>query len=322
MPWFQFNLRDFAVCFLSILFEGVPFLFIGTFISGLIEVFLPGEFLGRWLPRNPFLAICLSALMGNVFPMCECGVVPVIRRMLAKGLPVSCGVTYLLAAPIVNPIVAVSTYAAFRGQHAGLMTGWRLALGFLVAIGAGCVVARLPVGWVLNDASLAVLPDRRRVGAFRLPQTPDASPALNVNLAAAPLPSGRWVAAVRCAASDFLDVGFYLVIGALLASVFDTAIDKRVLLPLASHVWVSTATMLCLALLLSLCSTSDAFIAATFVGFPPAAKLAFMVLGPMMDFKLLFMYGLVFRKRLTISLAAGLMAVIGLVCVLLRSFIP
>ena len=320
MPWFQFNLRDFAVCFLSILFEGVPFLFIGTFISGLIEVFLPAESLGRWLPRNPFLAICLSALMGNVFPMCECGVVPVIRRMLAKGLPVSCGVTYLLAAPIVNPIVAVSTFAAFRGQHAGLITGWRLALGFLIAVGAGSVIARLPVGWVLNEASLAVLPGRRRVGAFRLPKMLDASPAI-ANFAAAPIPGGRWVAAVRCAAFDFLDVGFYLVIGALLASVFDTAIDKRVLLPLSSHVWIATAALMGLALLLSLCSTSDAFIAATFVGFPPAAKLAFMVLGPMMDFKLLFMYGLVFRKRLTVTLAIGLIAVIGLTCVALRSFI-
>ena len=318
MPWFQFNLRDFAVCFLSILFEGVPFLFLGTLVSGLIEVFLPAESLGRWLPRNPFLAICLSALMGNVFPMCECGVVPVIRRMLAKGLPVSCGMTYLLAAPIVNPIVAVSTYAAFRGQHAGLMTGWRLALGGVVAVAAGCVIERLPVARVLNDASLSVLPARRRTAAFRLPpQMPDAAGDVLV-----PATRGRrLVAAVRCAASDFLDVGFYLVIGALVASVFNTAIDKRVLLPVATHVWLATAALMILALLLSLCSTSDAFIATTFVGFPPAAKLAFMVLGPMMDFKLLFMYGLVFRKRLTAALTLGLMGVIGLACVTLRRFI-
>ncbi len=321
MPWFQFNLGDFAVCFLSILFEGVPFLFLGTFISGLIEVFLPAESLGRWLPRNPFLAICLSALMGNIFPMCECGVVPVIRRMLAKGLPVSCGVTYLLAAPIVNPIVAVSTYAAFRGQHAGRMTCWRIALGGLIAVAAGCVVERLPVGRVLNKVTLAVLPVRRRTGAFRLPKTPGATADIAIGCIALATPGRRLIAAGRCAAFDFLDVGFYLVMGALVASVFNTAIDKQVLLPLAAHVWLATAALMSLALLLSLCSTSDAFIATTFSGFPPAAKLAFMVLGPMMDFKLLFMYGLVFRKRLTVSLAFGLIAVIGLACVSFRRYI-
>ena len=334
MHWFQFNLRDFAVGFLSILFEGVPFLFIGTFFSGLIEVFLPPESMRRWLPRRRFLAICVSALMGNVFPMCECGVVPVIRRMLGKGLPVSCGVTYLLAAPIVNPVVAFSTYAAFREQRPGLTTCWRLALGFLIAIAVGCVIERLPVGWVLNDASLAVLPNRRRVASFRVAETlvwPDQSriagnPSSEVGLAffrpALSSFGRRLVAAVRCAAFDFLDVGFYFVIGALIASVFDTAFDKRVFLPLVANVGWATLALMGLALLLSLCSTSDAFIAATFVGLPFTAKLAFMVLGPMMDFKLLFMYGLVFRKRLTFVLALALVTVIGLVCVALHQLIP
>lgn len=321
MPWFQFNLRDFAVCFLSILFEGVPFLFLGTLVSGLVEVFLPAESLGRWLPRRPLLAICLSALMGNLFPMCECGVVPVIRRMLAKGLPVSCGVTYLLAAPIVNPIAAMSTYAAFRGRHPGLMTCWRLVLGGSIAVAAGYIIEHLPVGQVLNEASLVVLPGRRRTAAFRVPEAPYRT-AEFASTTIAPASLGqRLSAALRCAAFDFLDVCFYLILGTLVASMFNTAIDKQILLPLAAHVWLSTAVLMSLALLLSLCSTSDAFIATTFAGFPPAAKLAFMVLGPMMDFKLLFMYGLVFRKRLTATLTLGLMAVIGLTCVVFRRFI-
>jgi uncharacterized membrane protein YraQ (UPF0718 family) len=120
------------------------------------------------------------------------------------------------------------------------------------------------------------------------------------------------VGAIRCAAFDFLDVGFYLIIGAAIASVFNTAINREVLLPLASNHLFATIAMMVLAFLLSLCSTSDAFIAANFLTFPLTAKLAFMVLGPMMDMKLLFMYGLVFNKRFTVSFAVGLFLFIGL----------
>ena len=126
MSWFTFNLQDFSISFLSILFEGVPFMFIGTLLSGIIDAFVPSETMEKFLPRNQIAAIALSGVLGVVFPMCECGVVPVIRRLIRKGLPVSCALTYLLAAPIVNPIVALSTFAAFRGQHPAMVTSMRL----------------------------------------------------------------------------------------------------------------------------------------------------------------------------------------------------
>ena len=94
-------------------------MFIGTLLSGIIDAFVPSETMEKVLPRNQIAAVALSGVLGIVFPMCECGIVPVIRRLIRKGLPVSCALTYLLAAPIVNPIVALSTFAAFRGQHPG-----------------------------------------------------------------------------------------------------------------------------------------------------------------------------------------------------------
>ncbi|MEN9469499.1 MAG: hypothetical protein RL630_1232, partial [Verrucomicrobiota bacterium] len=102
--WFSFSLPDFSYAFLSILLEGVPFILFGTLLSGLIDQFLPSRVMTRLLPRSAFLGICLSGALGLVFPMCECGIVPVIRRLIAKGLPVSNAITYMLAAPIVNPI--------------------------------------------------------------------------------------------------------------------------------------------------------------------------------------------------------------------------
>ena len=112
MQWFNFNLQDFSVSFLSILFEGAPFMFIGTLIAGFVDAFVPAHVMERMLPRNISLTVGLSAVLGVAFPMCECGLVLVIRRMIGKGMPVPCALTYLLSAPIVNPIVATA-----RSRH-------------------------------------------------------------------------------------------------------------------------------------------------------------------------------------------------------------
>jgi uncharacterized protein len=336
MSWFTFNLQDFSISFLSILFEGVPFMFIGTLLSGIIDAFVPSEKIKTILPRNPIAAIALSGVLGAVFPMCECGMVPVIRRLIRKGLPVSCALTYLLSAPIVNPIVALSTFAAFRGQHPAIVTSMRLLMGFGVALACGMIVQRIPLNQMLNRQMVAAV--RKRPTSSNAPSRGVQEPVLAAAYAGATsqrnvifpiLPAEeivhlhdvthaekhfaeKIVGAIRCAAFDFLDVGFYLIIGAAIASIFNTAIHREVLLPLASNHLFATVAMMVLAFLLSLCSTSDAFIAANFLTFPNTAKLAFMVFGPMMDMKLLFMYGLVFKKRFTLSFAVGLFFFIAL----------
>ena len=324
MNWFTFNLQDFSVAFLSILFEGVPFMFIGTLISGIIDAFVPSETMTKYLPRNPIAAIALSGVLGVVFPMCECGVVPVIRRMIRKGLPVSCALTYLLAAPIVNPIVALSTFAAFRGQHPAFTMSLRLALGFGVALVCGLLVYRLPLSKVLNLQMRNSSSKRRLSMGSRLtaPADDNEDPLASLHHDHAHVHSfwKKMLGAIRCASFDFLDVGFYLVIGAAIASVFNTAVHRDAILPLAQNSALATGSMMILALLLSLCSTSDAFIAASFTTFPFAAKLAFMVFGPMMDVKLLFMYGLVFRKRFTLVFAFSLFLLIGVLCLGLGYF--
>ena len=156
-PWFSFSVQDFSYAFISVLLEGVPFILLGTLLSGLIEQFLPARLMTRLIPRNAFAAVCLGGVLGVVFPMCECGIVPVIRRLIAKGLPVSSAVAYMLAAPIVNPITALSTYAAFRGQGAAEFTALRLGLGFFVAVLAGLAVLNLPIVAVLKKTVLESL---------------------------------------------------------------------------------------------------------------------------------------------------------------------
>ncbi len=140
MSWFSFHFSDFALSFLGIIFEGIPFLLLGSLISGAVEAFVPSDMLTRWLPKNYAASIVVSALLGLVLPMCECASVVVIRRLIRKGVPLSCAITYMMAAPIVSPVVALSTYAAFRGQNPIEMTLLRLALGFLIAVGIGMLV--------------------------------------------------------------------------------------------------------------------------------------------------------------------------------------
>jgi uncharacterized membrane protein YraQ (UPF0718 family) len=222
----------------------------------------------------------------------------VIRRLIAKGLPLSNAIAYMLAAPIVNPIVAFSTYAAFRGQGAEEFTVLRLGIGYFVAVLVGFAVQNLQLVSVLRKNILA--------GLDHPPHDHRHAPTLF---------GKRLVSAMNAGVRDFLDVMVYFILGVAVASVFGTAVNQEVFLPLALNDWLAVPSMMALAGILSLCSSSDAFIAATFVAFPAVAKLAFLVFGPMMDLKLLFIYSAVFTKRFVFGLAVGLFILIGLLCV-------
>ena len=148
-------LQTFTTRFLGIFIEAAPFLLLGTLVSGLIEAFVSRELIARLMPRSAFLATVLGGLLGFAFPVCECGVVPVARRLMHKGLPVSVAVSFLLAAPIMNPIVLASTFAAF---------GWgpvligRFVIGGLVAIGVGLIFTFARPQDILRDPALAGVP--------------------------------------------------------------------------------------------------------------------------------------------------------------------
>jgi uncharacterized protein len=299
-PWFTFSLPDFSYAFLSVLLEGVPFILIGTLLSGIIDEFLPSRVMVRFLPRNAFLGICLSGAMGLVFPMCECGVVPVVRRLINKGLPVSNAIAYMLGAPIVNLIVLASTYVAFRGQNPMEFTLLRLGVGYCVAVIVALAVHHLPQHLLLRGVLSEVATPNTGIGTERLP-----------------VRAGN---ALRVAVADFLDVMLFFVLGVMVSALFSTSLNQELIMPLALNDWVATFSLMVFAAILSLCSTSDAFIAATLISFPAVAKLAFLVFGPMFDLKLLFIYGAVFRKRFVASLGVSLFLLIGMICVRLRIF--
>jgi uncharacterized membrane protein YraQ (UPF0718 family) len=280
---------------------------VGSLISGFIAAFVPSRVITRFLPKNRFLATLVSGLLGLIFPVCECGVVPVVRRLLDKGLPLSCGITYMLASPIVNPLVAISTYAAFRAQQPGLNTGIRLISGYLVAVIVGLAVSRLDPARLLGGQAVPTRARRRTaLSIAAMPDAPGATRGVSV--------MQRVIGAVQLASDDFIDTAIYFMVGAAVAATFNTAVDQQIILPLSLQPTLSTFSMMAIASILTLCSTSDAFIAATFVSFPIFARMAFMVFGPMFDLKLFFLYSVLFKKRFVIGLGIGLFLFIGIIC--------
>jgi uncharacterized membrane protein YraQ (UPF0718 family) len=212
----------------------------------------------------------------------------------------------MLASPIVNPLVIISTYAAFRGQAPEWNTAIRLLSGYFVAVLVGLAVRKVNPARVLRTGSGRAA--RRSRTALSIAALPEA-----VIDNADTTFRQRLIAAIQLASEDFIDTAIYFMIGAAVAAVFNTAVDQKVILPLANNLILSTASMMGFSAILTLCSTSDAFIAATFVSFPLAARMAFLVFGPMFDLKLFFLYSVLFRKRFVILLGVGLFVLIGII---------
>jgi uncharacterized membrane protein YraQ (UPF0718 family) len=271
---------SFVTVFLGIFIETAPFLLFGTIASGLVESFVSRDEVTRLIPPNPIAATVIGGLLGFAFPVCECGVVPLTRRLLNKGLPLSAGITLLLAAPIVNPVVLASTAAAYGW---GEMLVARFVLGFAVALIVGLIFS-------LNKAPQSLL--RLPVSE---PLSEDTSP--DGSMPSQPL-KVRLQMALRTAGDEFFEMGRYLVIGSLLAALMQTLVPQPRLLAIGSGPLRSIVVMQLLAFILSVGSTVDAFLSLVFVNTVTTSSiLAFLVFGPMIDIKSMLMFLRVFNKR-------------------------
>jgi uncharacterized protein len=307
MNWFVFSWQNFWFAFLALVFEGVPFILLGSLISGVIAAFIPARVITGVLPKSRFAAILVSGLLGVILPVCDCGIVPIVRRMLKKGVPLSCGVTYMLASPIVNPVVIFSTVVAYQGQAPFLNAGLRVGFGYLIAVIVGLIVGTLQSGSILRRG--LVTPSTPHRTAIKIAPLPDAaSDQFGVHFAQ------KILDAIRMATDDFLATTLYFMIGAAVAATFNTAVNQHLILELASHSALSIMAMMTMSGILTLCSTSDAFLAVSFATFPSVSRMAFLIFGPMFDLKLIFLYSALFKKRFVIVLGVGLFLLVGGIC--------
>src|SRR5258706_935739 len=274
--WIWDRVNILATVFLGIFIEAVPYLLLGTFASGLVEVFLDQDQMSKLLSNRPVAAAIGGAFMGMIFPVCECGVVPLTRRLFHKGLPLPAGISFLLAAPVLNPIVILSTAAAFGWKA---MLFWRVGLTFMIAVSVGLVFSmEKDLGNVLRPVLTLSHEHQHDHAADSISEKIRASLVIT--------------------ADEFFDMWRYLIAGAVLAAALQTFIPQSALLAIGTGPVLSVLVMLGLAILLSICSTVDAFVALGFIGtFSFGSVLSFLVFGPMVDIKSIIMYSQVFKRR-------------------------
>ncbi len=282
------QLVNFKIILLSIIIEAFPFLLFSVIVSSLLNNFVSENSLRRILPRNNLLSIIMACFLGLLFPVCDCGMVPIVRRLILKGVPLPAGISFMLAAPIVNPVVGAATAFAFQNNSNVVLL--RLGVAFLVALSTGLLINIFFKGSELKSHSQL---QSHSHGCCQ---------HITVNPGEYSL-TEKLFNTIRDANNEFFEMGKYLFIGAMLGALSQIAVPREILLALGQHSLLSIGVMMLFAFLISVCSAADAFIAASFnTHFTVGSLVAFMVFGPMVDLKNILMLLHTFRTRFVVSL--------------------
>lgn len=281
------GLQSFSTVFLSLLMQAFPFLMIGTLISSVIQVFVPEERFVKIFPKNKLLSLITAVFAGFFLPLCDCAVVPVAARLIKKGVPVYSAVTFMLAAPLVNPVVIAATLYAFPQDHS--IAFYRVFTGVFIAVAAG-------VSWLLLPQKQPVMFDEKLALTCSCGYCSTEKELINTGL------KTRLIWVLNHSGDEFFNVGRFLIAGALISSLVQVFIPKEWLTQYAGGPLWSVVIMMAAAFLMSICSTSDAFIARSFANsVPMQGIMSFMVIGPMLDFKNILMMSGYFTRRFIVK---------------------
>jgi uncharacterized membrane protein YraQ (UPF0718 family) len=284
------SFSTFSAIVASIFIEAMPFLAVGALLSAVIEVFVSPDRLIRYLPNGIAARISVGVAAGLILPTCECGVVPIVRRLISKGVPVPTAVAFMLSAPVINPVVLTSTYVAFRGDPP--MVVGRVLMVALIAAAVALIAARMGNILLGKDAPGDDPHESDHHGHAHGDTGHDSH--LQTGSGAGIKRTGE---VLLHGAHEFIDMGKYLILGAIVAGLFKTYLPQNILLFFTGQPTLEIVGMMSLAVLLSVCSEADAFVAASFVSFSAASKVAFVAIGPMIDLKLIGMYAATFKRQ-------------------------
>ncbi|MEC0202870.1 permease [Paenibacillus lautus] len=279
------DIQQVKTIFTGIFLEALPFVLLGVLMSSLLQMFVKEQWVRRITPKNPVVGVLFASMLGIMFPICECGMIPVVRRLMLKGMPAYIAVTFILSGPILNPIVFAATIMAFR-SHPEVTIG-RMGLAFAVAVTVGLLV------YVFSRSN----PLKRSFQEFSERDSANGGRKLHEH-------PKTWRSMFVHAGDEWIEMGKYLVLGAFLTACIQSFIPREELLALGSGPVSSYLFMMGFAFILSLCSTSDAFVASAFTHtFTVGPLVSFLVLGPMLDFKSLLMLSATFKTKFVIGLS-------------------
>nr|MBK5235946.1 permease [Clostridium sp.] len=328
-------INDFATIFLSIIFEGIPFILIGALTSSIIQIFVSEDAIAKIIPKNKFVGVLIASLVGLVFPVCECAIVPITRRLLKKGVPLNIAVTFMLSVPIMNPVVLLSTHYAFMGMP--YMVIARAMFGMIGAITIGILIGTLHRGSPFKRDTVkktkgiiykagcgcehhtmhirkntTIIKNKHRHsnennGNCSCGHSHNNSKSNNKLI--------RNIEEIISHTSvELYDIGRFFIMGVFLSTCMQVFIPKTFILSIGGGVLSSIIVMMMLAFVLSICSETDAFIARSFLGqFTTGSILGFLILGPMIDIKNTIMLCGSFK----ISFVAKLIFLIITICFIL-----
>jgi uncharacterized membrane protein YraQ (UPF0718 family) len=264
---------NWATVFVAVTVQAMPFLVLGVTVSAGIAAFVSPATLSRVFPARAVYAVPVAAVAGAALPGCECGSVPIARRLMSRGVTPAAALTFLLSAPAINPVVMVATAVAFPGQPEMVLARFIASLIAAVTVG---------LAWTaIGRGDLLALATRPTPATAQRPATLFSQTAQH----------------------DFLSAGGYLVIGAAAAASLQTAVPRSVVDAFAGSPVFSVLALAVLAVVLALCSEADAFVAAGLKQFSLTARLAFLVIGPMVDVKLIALQAGTFGRAFTLRFA-------------------
>ena len=318
-------MRDIAIYFTTIMLEAIPFLLLGALISAIIEEFVSEERISKMIPKNRVLGSLVGIFLGLFIPACDCAVIPIAMRLKKKKVPTNVIVSFMLASPIISPVVLLSTFFAFGETEKMLLFGlempklfvYRTIFGILVALVVGIILDIVCKDSVLKEEGSVVNHEHNHhhhehEHIHTCNHHHEGCSCSTHEKETGPI--GRVKNIINIMYGDFMGIISYMAVGAILAATMQILLPISNIGGIVQNKYISTFIMMLLAFALSLCSTSDAFIARTFMNsLSKNSILAFILLGPMIDIKNTILLNKSFNKRFVIVLVASIFITVYLI---------
>lgn len=278
-------LNKFSIVFSSIVIEALPFILIGAVLASFMQVYISNNIFNKIISKNKLLGSIQAGIIGVFLPVCECATVPITKGLLNKKVPLNVAITYMLAAPIVNPLVILSTYYAFDGNIKVVLL--RVGVGFLIAVIAGLLMICLSgENNIFIDNGEGELQGKCLCGCSEIDDN-----------------SSKLIRLLKHTSLEFYEIGKYFIVGATLASIFQTFVPRDIIFYFENSAVLSIIILMAFSFLISLCSEADAFVASTFMNrFSLGSITGFLIIGPMIDLKNTIMLFSIFKKSFVIKL--------------------
>ena len=308
-------IKNISIIFISIFFESLPFLLLGALISSIIEAFVSDETLAKLIPKNKVLGSIVGIILGFFLPACDCAVIPVSKRLLKKNVPINVAVSFMLASPIINPVVLLSTYYAFYKTNPNIFL-YRIIFGISIALIVGTIM-----GIIFNKKQVII----NKVEEYE-ENTSDIDDDFlelieefdeckikchdkSVN--------NKYISIIKDAINDLFEVVKYLILGAIIASIVQGLMPRSVLNIFKNSQILSILALMLFAYLISLCSTSDSFVGKSLMtSFTKQSVIAYLLLGPMIDIKNTIVLFGNYKKSFVLTLISLIFIVIFICSVL------